>query len=81
MVREHSHHTIRYVSAHGGRSVTGIGGMAGSVAFSASQFTGYILQLQEVMRACSPWRASAYLVALVVVVTLAPGLKKVEVRA
>jgi ACS family hexuronate transporter-like MFS transporter len=63
-------------------SVTGIGGMAGSVGgFLLATFTGYILQLTGSYASLFALAASAYLVALVVVVTLAPGLKKVEVRA
>ncbi len=63
-------------------SVTGIGGMAGSVGgFLLATFTGYILQITGSYASLFALAASAYLVALVIVVTLAPGLKKVEVRA
>ena len=60
-------------------SVTGIGGMAGSVGgFLLATFTGYILQLTGSYASLFALAASAYLIALVVVVTLAPGLRKVE---
>jgi ACS family hexuronate transporter-like MFS transporter len=60
-------------------SVTGIGGMAGSVGgFLLATFTGYILQLTGSYASLFALAASAYLVALLVMVILAPGLKKVE---
>jgi ACS family hexuronate transporter-like MFS transporter len=63
-------------------SVTGIGGMAGSVggvllAISA----GHILELTHSYASLFSIAASAYLVALAIVVLLAPGLKKVELAS
>jgi len=61
-------------------SVTGIGGMAGSAAASLSAVViGYVLQLTHsnyavLFTIC----ASSYLVALLIIVILAPGLRKVE---
>jgi MFS transporter, ACS family, hexuronate transporter len=63
-------------------SVTGIGGMAGAAGgFLLATFTGYILQLTGSYASLFALAASAYLVALVIVVALAPGLKKVEAVA
>jgi ACS family hexuronate transporter-like MFS transporter len=60
-------------------SVTGIGGMAGSVGgFLLATFAGYILQLTHSYASLFAIAASAYLVALAVILLLAPGLKKVE---
>lgn len=60
-------------------SVTGIGGMAGSVGgFLLSTFAGYILQMTHSYASLFSIAASAYLVALVVIWLLAPGLKKVD---
>jgi len=64
-------------------SVTGIGGMAGSAAGSLfAVFIGYVLQLTHsnyaslfVIAGC------AYLLALGIIILLAPGLKKVEALA
>ena len=64
-------------------SVTGIGGMAGSAAGSFfAVFVGYVLAFTHsnytiLFGICS----SAYLVALAILVLLAPGLKKVEIAA
>jgi len=60
-------------------SVTGIGGMAGSVGgFLLATFAGYILQLTHSYASLFAIAASAYLVAFAIVLVLAPGLKKVE---
>jgi ACS family hexuronate transporter-like MFS transporter len=60
-------------------SVTGIGGMAGSVgAILLATFAGYILQMTHSYASLFAIAAGAYLVALVLIVLLAPGLKKVE---
>ncbi|HZU08335.1 MAG TPA: MFS transporter [Pseudacidobacterium sp.] len=61
-------------------AVVGIGGMAGSVGgvlFSLS--AGWVLQITHSYASLFGIAASAYLIALVVVRLLAPGLKKVEV--
>jgi MFS transporter, ACS family, hexuronate transporter len=59
-------------------SVTGIGGMAGSVGgFLLANYAGYILQLTHSYATLFAIAASAYLIAMVILVTLAPGLKKV----
>ncbi len=56
--------------------------MAGSVGgFLLATFTGYILQLTGSYASLFAMAGSAYLLALLVVVTLAPGLRKVEVLA
>lgn len=63
-------------------SVTGIGGMAGSVGgFLLATFAGYILQVTHSYASLFAMAASAYLVALAFILVLAPGLKKVEVAA
>jgi len=64
-------------------SVTGIGGMAGAAAGSVfAIFVGYVLQITHSNYAVLfGIAASAYLVALAVLSTLAPGLKKVEFAA
>jgi ACS family hexuronate transporter-like MFS transporter len=60
-------------------SVTGIGGMAGSVGgMLLATFAGYILQFTHSYSSLFAIAASAYLVALVIIVLLAPGFKKVE---
>jgi ACS family hexuronate transporter-like MFS transporter len=63
-------------------SVVGIGGMAGSVgsAFFAF-FAGHILQLTHSYASLFRIAASAYLLALVMLCLLAPGLRKVEFTA
>ncbi|MGA2633582.1 MAG: MFS transporter [Terracidiphilus sp.] len=63
-------------------SVVGIGGMAG--AASGALFmngTGYILQFTHSYASLFAIAASAYLTAFLVIVLLAPGLKKVELAA
>ncbi len=63
-------------------SVVGIGGMAG--AASGALFmnsTGYILQFTHSYASLFAIAASAYLTAFLVIVLLAPGLKKVELTA
>jgi ACS family hexuronate transporter-like MFS transporter len=63
-------------------SVTGIGGMAGSVGgFLLATFAGYILQFTHSYASLFAIAASAYLVAFVVLCILAPGLKKAEFAA
>jgi ACS family hexuronate transporter-like MFS transporter len=64
-------------------SVTGIGGMFGSAAGSFfAIFVGYVLALTHSNYAILfGIAASAYLVALAILVTLAPGLKKVEIES
>jgi ACS family hexuronate transporter-like MFS transporter len=60
-------------------SVTGIGGMAGSVGGALlATFAGYTLQLTHSYASLFAIAASAYLLALFIMVLLAPGLKKVE---
>jgi ACS family hexuronate transporter-like MFS transporter len=60
-------------------SVTGIGGMAGAVGGALMvNYAGYVLQLTHSYASLFAIAASAYLVALLILVTLAPGLKKVE---
>jgi ACS family hexuronate transporter-like MFS transporter len=63
-------------------SVTGIGAMAGSTGgVLLATFTGVILQLTHSYFALFGIAASAYLVAFVVIITLAPGLKQAELNA
>ena len=63
-------------------SVTGIGGMAGSVGgFLLATFAGYILQMTHSYASLFAIAASAYLTALAVLRLLAPGLKRVELTA
>jgi ACS family hexuronate transporter-like MFS transporter len=60
-------------------SVTGIGGMAGSVGgFLLATSAGYILKVTDSYAILFAIAASAYLVALLIMVLLAPGLKQVE---
>ena len=60
-------------------SVTGIGGMAGSVGgVLFASYTGRILEWTHSYSTLFAIAASAYLVALVIILVLAPGLKKVE---
>jgi ACS family hexuronate transporter-like MFS transporter len=60
-------------------AVVGIGGMAGSVGgFLLSVSTGFILEKTHSYVVLFGIAASAYLVALVVLQVLAPGLKRVE---
>lgn len=63
-------------------SVTGIGGMAGSVGgILLATYSGFILQLTHSYATLFVIAASAYLTALAIIVLLAPGLKKVELSA
>jgi len=64
-------------------SVTGIGAMAGSVGgVMMATFTGWILEVtHQNYTTLFGIAASAYLVAFVVVITLAPGLKRAELNA
>ncbi|HSZ61980.1 MAG TPA: MFS transporter [Terriglobales bacterium] len=63
-------------------SVVGIGGMAGSAGSALfAFFAGHILQLTHSYTSLFGIAASAYLLALVVLWLLAPGLKKVELAA
>jgi ACS family hexuronate transporter-like MFS transporter len=60
-------------------SETGIGGMAGAAGGALlMNYAGYILQLTGSYASLFAIAASAYLTALVILVLLAPGLKKVE---
>ena len=60
-------------------SVTGIGGMAGSVGgILLATYSGFILQMTHSYATLFIIAASAYLVALAIILLLAPGLKKVE---
>jgi ACS family hexuronate transporter-like MFS transporter len=63
-------------------AVVGIGGMAGSVGSALfAFFAGHILQLTHSYAVLFGIASSAYLLALVVMCLLAPGLKKVEFAA
>ena len=63
-------------------TVVGIGGMAGSVGgVLLSLSAGWILQITHSYSSLFGIAASAYLIALVVLRTLAPGLKKIDVPA
>jgi MFS transporter, ACS family, hexuronate transporter len=63
-------------------SVVGIGGMVGSVGSALfAFFAGHILQLTHSYASLFGIAASAYLLALIVLYLLAPGLKKVEFNA
>ena len=60
-------------------SVTGIGGMAGAAGGALMMnYAGYILQLTGSYASLFAIASSAYLVALLILVLLAPGLKKVD---
>ena len=60
-------------------SVTGIGGMAGAAGGALIAFyAGHILQRTHSYASLFAIAASAYLLALVIMYLLAPGLKKVE---
>jgi len=62
--------------------VVGIGGMAGSVGSALfAFFAGHILQLTHSYASLFSIAAGAYLLALVVLFLLAPGLRKVELAA
>jgi ACS family hexuronate transporter-like MFS transporter len=63
-------------------SVAGIGGMAGAAGgFLLATYAGYILQLTGNYATLFVIAASAYLVALLFLYLLAPGLKRVEFSA
>jgi ACS family hexuronate transporter-like MFS transporter len=63
-------------------AVVGIGGMAGSVGGAIfAFFAGHILQLTQSYTILFGIAASAYLLALLILYLLAPGLKKVEFTA
>jgi ACS family hexuronate transporter-like MFS transporter len=63
-------------------AVVGIGGMAGSAGSALfAFFAGHILQLTHSYASLFGIASSAYLLALVVLCLLAPGLKKVELPA
>ncbi len=63
-------------------SVTGIGGMAGSVGgILLATYSGIILQMTHSYATLFIIAASAYLTALVIILLLAPGLKKVELAS
>ena len=63
-------------------AVVGIGGMAGSVGgVLLSLGAGWILQITHSYSSLFGIAASAYLIALIVLRTLAPGLKKIDVPA
>lgn len=64
-------------------SVTGIGAMAGSVGgVMMATFTGWVLEVTHQNYATLfGIAASAYLVAFVVLITLAPGLRRAELNA
>ena len=63
-------------------SVVGIGGMAGSGGSALfAFFAGHILQLRHSYASLFGIAASAYLLALMVLCVLAPGLRKVEFSA
>ena len=63
-------------------SVTGIGGMAGAVGGALMMvYAGDIVQLTGSYASLFDFSASIYLISMLVVVLLAPGLKKVESAA
>jgi ACS family hexuronate transporter-like MFS transporter len=63
-------------------TVVGIGGMAGSAGSALfAFFAGHVLQLTHSYASLFAIAASAYLLALMVLYLLAPGLKKVELVA
>jgi ACS family hexuronate transporter-like MFS transporter len=63
-------------------SVVGIGGMAGSLGSAIfAFFAGHVLQLTHSYASLFIIAATAYLLALVILCSLAPGLKKVEFNA
>jgi ACS family hexuronate transporter-like MFS transporter len=63
-------------------SVVGIGGMAGSAGSALfAFFAGHILQITHSYESLFRISASAYLLALVILCLLAPGLRKVELAA
>jgi ACS family hexuronate transporter-like MFS transporter len=63
-------------------SVVGIGGMVGSVGSAIfSFFAGHVLQLTHSYTSLFGIAASAYVIALIALCALAPGLKRVELPA
>jgi len=63
-------------------SVTGIGGMAGSAGgVLLATFAGVILERTHSYLSLFGIAASAYIIAFVVIITLAPGLKKADLSA
>jgi len=63
-------------------AVVGIGGMAGSLGSALfAFFAGHVLQLTHSYAILFGIASSAYLLALIVMYLLAPGLKKVEIAA
>ena len=63
-------------------AVVGIGGMAGSLGSALfAFFAGHILQLTHSYAILFGIASTAYLVALIILYLLAPGLKKVEFAA
>jgi len=63
-------------------SVTGIGGMAGAAGGALLiNYAGYILQLTHSYATLFAIAASVYLIAMLILVTLAPGLRRVEALA
>jgi ACS family hexuronate transporter-like MFS transporter len=63
-------------------AVVGIGGMAGSLGSALfAFFAGHILKLTHSYVILFSIASSAYLLALIVLYVLAPGLKKVEFAA
>ena len=60
-------------------AVVGIGGMAGSVGGALfAYFAGHVLQLTHSYSVLFVTASSVYLIALVILLALAPGLKKVQ---
>jgi ACS family hexuronate transporter-like MFS transporter len=63
-------------------SVVGIGGMAGSVGSALfAFFAGHTLQLTHSYKSLFSIAAGAYLLALIILCLLAPGLRKVDITA
>ena len=83
MVGQSLHHSLGYVSPQCrrfGHRHRGHGGCGWRI-LARNLYAGYILQLTHSYASLFALAASAYLVALLVVVLLAPGLKKVEAIA
>jgi ACS family hexuronate transporter-like MFS transporter len=60
-------------------SLVGLGGMAGSIGSALfAFFAGHVLQLTHSYASLFAIAASAYLIALLILAVLAPGLKRVE---
>jgi ACS family hexuronate transporter-like MFS transporter len=63
-------------------SVVGIGGMAGSIGSALfAFFAGHVLQLTHSYASLFAIASTAYLLALIILYVLAPGLKKMEFAA